>query len=174
MLKLRDHSRVHNDHGDIRPKPCVPLNVQYFTPEENRTLFIDFYYTFREQEEFDNAESGRDTPPAHLHDIYKRYVQEWYKTMENIRTGTVIVQPREKKSKQVNSCMDYHMFFRILEKYDDEYMCGQQSPTAKIDRSKDMVRMVDQGGIPRLHDPWYFQDNTPSNPVLRFEKHSQH
>jgi hypothetical protein len=167
MIHRRNHSRAHNEYNEIRPETSVPPQFLYFTIEQHENFLIEFYYAFRGQEEFDNAGSGYNTRPARLDVIYDCYVDEWNRKLTAIRDGTIILPPKTHISRPVGYCMGKRMFHAVLENVDEDYIWKAPSPTAKIDN--DMIQIGEKDGIKRVHDGWYFKDNTPSNPVMYLE-----
>jgi hypothetical protein len=170
MLDRRNHSRAHNEYDEIRPETSVPPQILYFTIKEHKNFLIEFYYAFRGQEEFDNAGSGYNTCPARLDVIYDCYVDEWNRTLTAISDGTIILPPKTHISRPVPYCMENRMFHTVLDEVDDKYIWEAPSSTAEIDHSDDMIQIGEKDGRRRIHDGWYFQDNTPSNPVIHMKK----
>ena len=170
MIDRRDHSRAYNEYNEIRPETSIPPQFMYFTIEQHENFLIKFYYAFRGQEEFDNAGSGHNTYPARLDVIYDCYVDEWNRTLTAIRDGTIMIPPKIHISRPVPYCMKKRMFHTVLENVDDDYIWETPSPIARIDRSNDMIQIREKDGRRRIHDGWYFKDNTPSDPVIRLKK----
>jgi hypothetical protein len=170
MIDRRDHSRAHNEYNEIRPETSVPPQFQYFTIEQHINFLIEFYDAFRGQEEFDNAGSGYNTCPATLDVIYDCYVKEWNRKLIAIRDGTIILPPKTHISRPVSNCMEKRKFYAVLEDVDDNYIWETPSSIAEIDRSNDMIQIREKDGRERVHDGWYFKDNTPSNPVIHLKK----
>ena len=76
--RLREHRRGPVLRNEIRPFIIIPREYQCTTKRQAREFIIYYYHTFRQQEEFDNADLSNNTyPSTTLRNIYNCFAAEW-------------------------------------------------------------------------------------------------
>ena len=107
---LRDHRRYPPPRGAKRPFIRIPRGLKFGTYELKRQFTIDYYNTFRKQEEFDDAEMQNKTGYHYgyhsttLKRIYDCFAAEW-----------------QAKEASPTPCTE-EQFRRLLGNIDDHYM----------------------------------------------------
>ena len=141
-LKMPGHysdPHYYPGFGEQRPKLYVPFDFLISTNlRETRRLLIIFYDRFRGREAFDNYLSENTRPLAHLHGIYKCYVEEYIKTVNEVH-GDDSVLAFEMLEKVINSPMEWNSFAYILEGYDEFQLTRQVPPPLSPAASKDIL-----------------------------------
>ena len=177
MLCNPDDPRYYPGHWDKRPELRVPPDALRLPVGQTEEYYVfRFYRMFRWQEKYDNFHNGYYPHPAQLKEIYECFIKEFDRTVRGVQDGSIATKVSH--FGRLKSPIPWGMFRRILldfdEKYfeepllsyrnfnfDKKYFDGPPSPSRRIDRSHDIVKIGEQS---------YFFDNTPSNPIMSLKR----
>ena len=171
-----DDLRYYPGHWDPRPELKVPPDALLNIEKTEEYYVFRFYRIFRWREKYDNFHNGDYPPPAQLKEIWECFIKEFERTVRGVQDGSITMTVRH--FSRLKSPMPWGRFWHILcdfdEKYFDEpllsyrnfnfdkkYFDGPPSPSRRIDRSHDIVKIGEQS---------YFFDNTPSNPIMSLKR----